>query len=209
MRLYRSFRERSRSARPRLLVIAAALLLLVAAGTGTWAAFTAWSSNTSNSIASGTVAIEDNDSNSATFSLSGLEPGDTDQGCVKVTYRGSLASTVRLYGSTTGSGLDAYLSLKVTRGSYSSEPAFDSCSNFAPDSTQYVSGQANGVIYVGTLQGFPGSYAAGLVDPETGAPEAWTTNEAHVYKLEITVGDNVAAEGKGATQEFVFEARNS
>ena len=69
---------------------------------------------------------------------------------------------MRLYGTTTGTGLDQYLDLKVTRGTYTpSEPAFDSCTNFQPDGTEYIAGKGNGVIYDGTLQGFPDDYAGG------------------------------------------------
>ncbi len=52
------------------------------------------------------------------MSMSGGVPGNTTSACIKVTFDGSLASTVRLYGATTGSGLDQYLDLKVTRGTY-------------------------------------------------------------------------------------------
>jgi predicted ribosomally synthesized peptide with SipW-like signal peptide len=176
----------------------------------TWAAFNSAATNAGNKVESGTVKLEDNDSGSALFSLSGVEPGDTDTGCIKVTYKGSLASEVRLYGTTTGAGLGVYASLTVTRGSYTpSEPGFDSCANFTPDATTYVSGQSPGVVYAGTLQGFPDTYAGGVVDPSSGSPEAWTTDEHHVYKLQITVGDNRAAEGKDVTQTFTWEARNS
>ena len=201
--------ERSRRAK---LLAAMALvgMLGVVGGVGTWAAFSGAATHPDNKVESGTVKIEDNDSGSAMFSLSGLEPGDTDTSCIKVTYTGSLASEVRLYGTTAGTGLDAYAGVTITRGSYTpSEPGFDSCTNFTPDATTYVSGQSPGVVYVGTLQGFPDSYAAGIVDPVSGSPESWTTSESHVYKLQVVVGDNRTAEGTSATQTFTWEARNS
>jgi predicted dehydrogenase len=200
--------ERSRRSK---LLAAMAVVGLLGVGVGTsWAAFISASTNAGNKFESGTVKVEDTDSGSAMFSLSGLKPGDTDTSCIKVTYTGSLASTVRLYGTTAGAGLDTYVGLTVTRGSYTpSEPSFDSCTNFTPDATTYVSGQSPGVVYAGTLQGFPDSYAGGLVDPTSGSPESWTTNEAHVYKVVIVMGDNRTAEGKNATQTFTWEARNS
>lgn len=123
---------------------------LVGAGGGvTMAAFVATTANTANQIESGTVQIADNDDGSTTMSFSNANPGATDSSCIKVTSDGSLASSVRLYGTTTGSGLDPYLNLKVTRGSFTpTEPAFDSCTNFAAD----------GTIYDGTLQAFADSY---------------------------------------------------
>src|SRR4051812_24211885 len=99
------------------LLIAAILLLALGAGVGgSWAAFRATGPNSGDAIAAGTVALTDNDSSSAMFSLSGLKAYDTSTKCIKVTNSGSLASQVRLYGSTSGSGLDRYLSVVVTRG---------------------------------------------------------------------------------------------
>ncbi len=184
------------------------MVVLALVGLGTFASFSATSQNQGNRISSGTVVISDNDSGVALLSLSSVRPGASDSGCIKVTYTGSLASDVRLYGTTTGSGLDQYVDLKVTRGSFSpSEPAYDSCANFQPDATNYI-GQGAGVVHDGTLQGYPDSYAAGVVDPPSGGAESWTNGESHIYKFEVTLQNNVAAQGLGATQTLTWEARN-
>jgi hypothetical protein len=188
----------------------AALVAAVAAGAGsyTWAAFVATSTNDGNTITSGTVTLSDNDADGALLSLSAALPGATDTGCIRVRYTGSLSSTVRLYGTTGGTGLDQNLDVTVTRGVYSpSEPAFDSCTNFQADATNYI-GAGAGVIYSGTLQGFPDNYAGGLVDPTAGSPEAWTATEDHVYRIQVTLQNVQAAEGRTATQTFTWEARN-
>ena len=182
-------------------------LIGVVAGVGTFSAFTATTANAGNTFAAGTVVLGDNDSNGAIFTMSGLKPGSTDSGCIEVAYTGTLASTVRLYGTTGGTGLAPYINLKVTRGTIAS-PTFDSCTGFSEDATDYISAGA-GVIYNGTLDGYADSYAAGLVDPLAGSPESWSTNEKHVYKFEVTVADNNSAQGLTATQTFTWEARNS
>jgi len=183
-------------------------LLVPAAGGVTFAAYTAIGANGGNSLQAGSVRLSDNGDGSSMLSLTGALPGDTTSACIKVTYDGSIASTVRLHGTTTGTGLDAYLDLKVTRGTYSpSAPAFKSCTNFQPDGTNYI-GAGNGVIYNGTLQGFPDDYASGLVDPLSGSPESWTTGESHVYRLDVTLQSNFAAQSKTAAQAFRWEARN-
>jgi hypothetical protein len=46
------------------------------------------------------------------------------------------------------------------------------------------------------------------VDPPSGGPESWTNGESHVYKLEVQLRHNLAAQGLNATQEFTWEARN-
>lgn len=192
-----------------VLILVALTLAGALAGARTWAALSATTASTGDSFASGTVALADNDSGTAMLSLSAAVPGNSDSGCITVTYAGGLASAVRLYGTTTGTGLDAYLDLKVTRGAFSgAPPAFDSCSTFTADATDYI-GSGSGVIYDGTLQGFPDSYAAGQVDPLAAGAETWTTGEAHVYKLQITVQNNPSAQGKDATQTFTWEARNT
>jgi hypothetical protein len=199
----------SQSGRSR--TIAAMLLLglvALAAGGATWAAYTATTGNSGARIEAGSVKLDDNDDGSPLLSLSAAQRGATDSGCIKVTFAGSLDSDVRFYGTTTGSGLDQYLDVKVTRGTYTpTEPGFDSCTNFQSDATNYI-GAGNGVVYNGTLQSYADSYAAGLVDPLPASPEIWTTGEVHVYKIEVTLQNNSAAEGLNATQTFTWEARN-
>lgn len=182
-------------------------LIGIVAGIGTWSAFSDTTSNDNNTFAAGTVTITDDDGGSTPiFNLSGMAPATTDSGCIKVTYTGSLASSVRLYGATSGTGLDQYLDLKVTRGT--SSGTFDGCGTFSADGTDYL-GQGAGVVYNGTLQGFPDNYAAGLVDPTSGSPEVWTNPETHAYKFQVTLQDNTGAQGKNATQQFTWEARNN
>ncbi|MGH2572497.1 MAG: SipW-dependent-type signal peptide-containing protein [Actinomycetota bacterium] len=180
-------------------------LLGVLAGAGTWSAFSATTENTGNAFDAGSVIISDDDAGSAMLSLTNAKPGDSDTSCIMVTYTGSLPATVRLYGTTAGTGLDQYLDLTVTRGTKVS--GFDSCADFVPDPTDYI-GQGAGVIYVGTLQGYPDSYAGGIVDPTAGSPETWTNPETHSYKFTVTVQDDGGAQGLNATQTFTWEARN-
>jgi len=186
----------------------AVLALLGVALAGTWSAFSATTDNAGNTFSAGTVTLSDNDAGSAIFSLSNAAGGATDTGCITVTYTGSLASTVRLYGTTTGTGLDQYLDLKITRGSFASAPAFDSCTGFTADATNYI-GAGAGVVYNSTLQAYADDYATGLVDPTAGTPESWTNPESHVYQIQVTVQDNDLAQGKNATQKLTWEARNS
>ena len=175
------------------------------AGVGTWSAFSATTDNSGNSFASGTVELGDDDSGSSMLSLSNAKPGDSDAACIIVDYTGSLPASVKLYGSTGGNGLDQYLDLKVTRGTKSS--AFDACGDFNPDGTDYI-GSGPGVIYDGTLQGYPDGYGGGINDAP-GAVETWTSGETHAYKFVVTVQNDGAAQGLSASQVFTWEARNN
>ena len=193
---------------PRLVV--AALLTLVAAGAGsvTWAAYTATTAGEGNLIEAGSVTLSDNDNGNSTLSLTAALPGATTNGCIEVRYTGSLAARVTLYGTTTGTGLDRYLDLKVTRGVYDQpEPPSGSCTNFRADGTDYI-GAGLGVVYSGTLRDFPDAYASGIVDPASASPESWTSGEEHVYRMDVTLQNQLEAEGLTATQTFTWEARS-
>ena len=192
----------------RFTIVAGLALVIPAAGGATYAAFTATTPNSGNLVEAGSVKLSDNGDGTSMLSLSAALPGDTTSACIKVTYDGSLPASVRLHGTTTGSGLDQYLDLKVTRGVYNpTTPAFKSCTNFQPDGTDYI-GAGNGVVYSGTLQAYADDYASGLVDPLPGSPESWTTGEVHVYRLDVTLQNDFGAQNKGATQAFGWEARN-
>jgi len=163
----RSRRRRLAVARRRRLVASAvvlALAVILPAG-ATFSAFTSTgAASAANTTTAGSVAITDNDANGAMFSMTGMTPGSTDTGCITVTYTGSLPSLVRLYGTTTGTGLDAYLDVVVTRGTIAA-PTFDSCTGFTPDTPNY--GNGAGIVYTGTLAGYADSWAAGTLDPRT------------------------------------------
>ena len=196
-------------ARMRHKVLASAVtlgLMGAVAGVSTFSAFTATTANAGNTFAAGSVVIGDNDSNGAMFSMSALKPGSNDEGCITVTYTGTLAATVRMYGTTTGTGLDPYINLVVTRGTIAS-PSFDSCAGFSADASDYI-GAGAGIVYSGTLAGYADNYAAGLVDAPS-ATETWNQNEVHTYRFAVSVADNDLAQGLNATQTFTWEARNS
>ncbi|MEX2459230.1 MAG: hypothetical protein WD770_09620 [Actinomycetota bacterium] len=202
----RGSEERS-TGRKLLLTVLALGLIGIVAGFGTWSAFSSTTANVGSSFSTGTVTLTDDDLEVAMLSLSNAKPGDADTSCINVTYTGSLPATVRLYGATTGTGLDEYLNLTVTRGTIA-VPAFDSCAAFVADVTNYT-GAGAGVMYSGTLEDFADSYAAGLVDPTSGSPESWTNPENHAYRFTVSVVDDDDAQGLNAGQTFTWEARSA
>ena len=168
------------------------------AGLGVFAAFTATTTNSGNSIASGTVTISSNDASTAMYALTNMGPGSTTQRCIKVTYTGSLPSTVKLYRSNTVTNGTAF-NLTVERGS-GVTGAFPSCTGFTPAST----------IYTGTLGGLGTSYAAG-VDAKG---SAWNQNDAVDYRFTVTVVDDPTPNAhstvvSSASHSFTWEAQNN
>jgi hypothetical protein len=197
--------------RTRTKLVATALVLGVlgaVAGYGTWSAFSSTTANAGNQFSSGTVTLTDNDGDAALLTLSGAKPGDFDEGCITVSYSGSLPATVKVYGSassTSASSLAPYLNLTITRGSFPSAPAFDSCAGFQADT-------GGGVLYNGTLSAFNSTYSSfanGLVDTNNGSTEVWQNPESHVYKIRVTVQDNNSAQGLNATETFTWEAQSN
>jgi hypothetical protein len=186
-------------------VLAGCALLASAA---TWSNLNATATNPSNSFTAGTVQIASNSGGSAVLSLANAKPGAVSTGCLNVSYTGTLPANVKLYGAGGGTGLNQYLSLVVTRGTFSGTPTAGSCTGFTADSTNYIT-QGAGVIYSGTLAGWPATAAGALVDPTASSPATWSTNSSHGYQFQVTLQNNAAGQGLTGTETLTFEADNS
>jgi hypothetical protein len=188
-------------------------------GLATWSAYSSTTSNANNQFQTGSVALTDNDSGTAMFNMSGARPGDTVSKCITVSYTGTLTSNVKLYGAATGgNGLDQYLDLKVTRGSFSgATPSGMACtngagSNFVADSVTYGGGNgagANGVLFDSRMNNYPTTWAAGILDAPNSTAEAWTNPEDHVYRFDVTVSNDPNGANKNHTQTFTWEAQDA
>lgn len=161
-------------------------MVLSIIGGGTWAAFSDTTSNADNDFSTGTVSISNDLGATAMFEVPAMAPLQTETGCIEVTYTGSLASTVRLYGTTDAGGLDAYLDLVVERGT--------SCAAFGVATE----------LYDGTLAAYPDAYAGGVVDTDA----SWTTGEMAAYRFTVTLQNDDAAQGLDVDQAFTWEARS-
>ena len=124
--------------------------------------------------ATATLAV--NDGGQPLFTLPDMVPGETRTACEQVTNQGPAAADVSLYGTSSGTGLAAYLHLTIVRGSLPASAAPTSCSGFVPNASDYV-GDGSGVLYSGMLTAFAGAPAAALSDPvATWAPTpGWPT----------------------------------
>jgi hypothetical protein len=205
------------SAQPRVRKCALTALVVALVAVALWlpnGVFAQFTSTTTaaTSIQSGSVILGANDSGVAMFSTSGMSPGTTVTKCIAVTYTGSAKAQVRLYASG-GSGLGAYLTMTLTRGtSVPDPPAYgtgDGCGTFTPDPATYAA--PGGVMYAGTLSDYATSYpgyASGLPDPTAGSPDVWTTGTRHVYRVDLTLTSDPAAQGLSVNPTFTWEARN-
>jgi hypothetical protein len=178
-----------------LILVAVGLVSAGVVGTATYAAFSSTTANPGDSFAAGTVYLTDNDSGTKMFTFTGKKPGDTASSCIAVTYGGTLAASVHLYATVSGS-LPPYLTLTITRGSGAA--GFGNCTGFTS------TGTGDGTIYSGTVGAFPSSYATGLVDPQS-----WSTNNVHVYKFDLSFPYDPNAQALAGSADFTWEARNT
>jgi hypothetical protein len=165
-------------------------------------AFFGRAASTGNQLAAGSIVLTENSAGQTMFTVTGLRPGVAPSRCIRVTYEGTLNSTIKTYGTVTGgSGLDNYLMISMTRGS-GVTGTFPDCTGFTPDATDYNL-LGPGVMFSGTLATLPTTRATGLTDPKLN----WSTNESHWYQFTVDVLDNPAALGQTATASFFWDAR--
>jgi hypothetical protein len=168
------------------------------ASVGVFSAFSSTTSNSGNDFAAGSVTIGDNDSDAAAYDVTNAEPGAYEERCIKVTYAGSLTSTVTLYRSafTGGSGLDDFVDVAVTKGTGDQA----NCSDFSGSTS----------VYSGELDAFPASYGSGLSLTNGSGNAAWSQNDAVTYRVRATLQDDNGAQGLTAgTHSLTWEARNN
>jgi hypothetical protein len=192
----------SSMSRTRKALLSAVIMGLAGLGTaGTFSAFSATTSNGNNSFAVGDVTIADNDAGAAMFAVTNAKPLQTEDRCIKVTYTGSLDSTVKLYSSAVGAA-GTYLNLTVTSGTQAT-PSFSGCTGFTAD--------ANGDVYSGTLATFASTrtgWSNGLAINPPSATE-WVQNDAVVYRFRLQVQDDSNAQTLSTgTWSFTWEAQN-
>ncbi|MFZ7086768.1 hypothetical protein [Curtobacterium sp. RRHDQ10] len=174
----------------------------VVVSTASYSAFSATTVNPTNNWTAGTVALTDDDSNTAMFAATGLKPGSTGSNCITVTSTGSLASAVKLYGtnSATTNAFNTYINVTVNQGTGG---GFGSCSGFTPLST-------GGTLFTGTLANFASTYTNYSNGLGTWAPTG-TASESRVYQITYTVSSTApnSAQAGTAALGLTWEAQNS
>jgi predicted ribosomally synthesized peptide with SipW-like signal peptide len=175
------------------------------AGAGVFSAFSSQTDNPGNVITAGTVKLEDNDGGTALYSITAAKPGDSKTSCTKVTYVGSLPSTVKLFTPSAIGELGPYVNLKIEAGTQSSS-TFPSCTGFTPAAS-------GATVYEGTLSAFAAehsSFATGIATNPASVTR-WETNDSVVYQVTATLSSGApeAAQGKTTGSHIIrWEAQN-
>ncbi len=179
---------------------------LVASGvvvsTASYSAFSATTVNPTSNWTAGSVALSDDDNNTALFTATGLKPGSTGSNCITVTSTGSLASTVKLYGTNaaTTNALASNITISIDQGTGG---GFGSCTGFTPAST-------SGNLYSGTLAAFGTASTNFATGVGTWAPTG-SASESRVYRVTYTVPTSApnSIQGGTASLGLTWEAQNS
>ena len=171
-------------------VLAGLLGVATLVGHSTESAFSSKTNNPSNSWASGSVVISDDDTGSAMFSAAGLYPGATGSRCITVSYTGTLASSVKVYATavTDPASVAQYLDLTIIEGTGG---GYGSCAGFSAGPT----------IYTGTLAGFDLKTSFGA------AVGSWSPGSAatRTYRLDYTLNAATPANKQGSTTAVTFQ----
>lgn len=191
-------KPRGSTRRRRLAAALVAVLALVVGAfvmEGTRSAYSVPTSNASNSLAAGTVSLTDDDGGLALVSLTGLKPGDSGSRCIRVSYGGSLESSVKLYATASSGTLGQYVSLTIQEGSGA---GYGACSTFSPES----------IAYAGRLDAFLSSrtaYSTGI-----GSFSPLGSTETRSYRVTYAVDADAPDAAQGTTQSFDlrWEARS-
>ncbi|TIC85746.1 hypothetical protein E8D37_02545 [Nocardioides sp. GY 10127] len=162
-------------------------------------AYSSTTVNTGNSWAAGTVALTDDDSGTAMFSVTGLKPGSTGSKCIKVSSTSTLAGSVKLYGTSysTTSSLATYLDITIDQGTVGT---FSSCGSFSAASNAFTGTLASFGTTKTTFGTGVGSWTL------TGTP-----TETQVYKITYTLNASAPDSTQGGTAAvgFTWEAQSS
>lgn len=178
-------------------IVATAIVL---ASFFTWrtssALFTATTDNGPQSFTTGTVTLTDNDASGVMWSVTNLKPGDNDTKCIKVSYTGSLAASIKVYGSglSATAGLEQWIKFTIDEGS-SSSVVYPSCTNFA--------GPTN--IFNAAISSFGTNFGTGS---GSWAPSAAAAKD---YRIKYTVDPAIPNNFQNANLQITitWEAQNT
>lgn len=166
------------------------------------AAFSGTTDGSSGNWSAGTVALSDDDGTTGQVAFTNdatMVPGDSDRACITVTYRGDVASIVKLHGSTTftsATDLGQYLDLTID------EVTGGTCD--APTTTTS--------LYTGTVSVNAASFAAAHTDWSNGLASNFapsTSGAIQTYRITVTLQDNNSAQALNTTATFTWEAQNT
>jgi hypothetical protein len=165
----------------------AAVLLAVGIAIGSGAAFTAQTSNPSNTFASGTLSMSNSKDNAAILTASNMKPGDSATGTVDIQNNGTVSGAFSL-------------SRSALSNSDSSNPMSDKMNLVVKDCGDFSSGTptcdaGDPVKYSGTLTAMTSSVALGT----------YAADEKHRYEFTATFDASAGNQYQGDSTTATFQ----
>ena len=183
----RARRATSQGGTGRVLASLAAVAMVGVVGVmGTSAALSDTTTNEANEFNAGAIDLTDNDGETFMYQVDNALPGSSIDRCIKVSYTGTLDSTVKLFMSTPIGAVGPYVDLRVEAGTQATS-TFPNCTGFTPAAT----------VFTGTLAGFQtthGAAASGLAYSPNGAGP-WRNNDSVVYRVTLTLQNTARPAG--------------
>lgn len=171
---------------------------------GVFGAFSATTQNSGNEITTGTVALSDNDTGQALFSINNAQPGDSWTRCIRVTYSGSVEAEVRSYMSQSNGPLLPYLRVLSERGTQTGTAAFPSCAGFTPDVVDPMPVET-------PIPPMTGTWEFGTPVPSPTGAATWQPGDSTVTRITMRLTEDTPNNLQGATtgvSTVYWEARN-
>jgi len=180
----------------------AVLLAGVLVWQGSNAAFTTETFNAGNNWQAGSVALSNDGTGGAMFSLTGLTPGATGSKCIVVTATSTVAGLVKTYvQNPTANGLENNIDVTIEQGTGGT---YADCTGFSATATAAAQPLA-------TLFASNTSYATGLLPwtKGTGAGSktyrfTWTFDTTGLSQAQVN-----ALQGTSVRADFEWELQNS
>jgi hypothetical protein len=174
----------------------------VAVSQASYSAFSDATATPASNWAAGTVKLANDSASTALFTASNLKPGSTGTKCIAITSSGSLASTVKLYGTSpaTTNGLSTYVNVSITQGTGG---GFGSCTGF----TALTTGSS---VYSGSLADL-GATATGFGNGKGDWAPTGTAPETRTFQITYTLDTEAPNSTQNGTAAlgFTWEAQNS
>ena len=156
-------------------------------------ALTAEGTASSSSVASGTIAVTDDDQGQSLFDLSAMAPGRPEVQCLTILYDGSIVPVELTLRAEAAGALAPFLRVTVEAGSGG---AFGSCAGFTPHSTP------DGTVFDGTLHDLAGQRPVVL-------DHLHNTGDTRNYRITFDLEDTSDALGLSTTVDLVWEVTPS
>src|SRR3954470_17712036 len=156
---------------------------------GTYSAFVATTTNSGNSFAEGSVAIQD-DTSPATvlFNVTNAAPSVATSKCIRIRYLGTLASKVHMFIPSTANGDKFQITVERGDSMSASDLTNRTCTSFNSTSTP-----VNAV----DLDTFAATYGSGVQGKPADA--AWGQNDTVDYRITLVPKDDITPNAHTST----------